>query len=103
MEAKARGAYIIGVSNSQSTIFDDSIKVSSCEEILYPLVTAIPLQIFAYYSTIARGLDPDKPRSGKICYYEVTNISKPVFLRMIVSQYTGEPLVADQFRGLCAY
>ena len=63
MEAKARGAHIISVSNAQSMIFDDSIKISSCEEILYPLVTAIPLQIFAYYSAIARGLDPDKPRN----------------------------------------
>jgi glucosamine--fructose-6-phosphate aminotransferase (isomerizing) len=63
MEAKARGAYVIGVSNAQSMIFDDSIKISSCEEILYPLVTTIPLQILAYYSAIARGLNPDKPRN----------------------------------------
>jgi len=26
MEAKARGAYVVGVSNAQSMIFDDSIK-----------------------------------------------------------------------------
>jgi len=63
MEAKARGAYVIGVSNSQTKMFDDAIKISSCEEILYPLVTTIPLQLFAYYSAIARGLDPDKPRN----------------------------------------
>jgi glucosamine--fructose-6-phosphate aminotransferase (isomerizing) len=63
MEAKARGANVIGVSNAQSMIFDDSIKISSCEEILYPLVTTIPLQILAYYSAIARGLNPDKPRN----------------------------------------
>jgi glucosamine--fructose-6-phosphate aminotransferase (isomerizing) len=63
MEAKARGAYIVGVSNAQSMIFDDSIKISSCEEILYPIVTIIPLQILAYYSAIARGFNPDKPRN----------------------------------------
>ncbi len=63
MEAKARGAYVIGVSNSQTKMFDDAIRISSCEEILYPLVTTIPLQLFAYYSAIARGLDPDKPRN----------------------------------------
>ena len=33
MEVKARGANVIGVSNAQSMIFDDSIKISSCEEI----------------------------------------------------------------------
>jgi glucosamine--fructose-6-phosphate aminotransferase (isomerizing) len=63
MEAKARGAYIIGVSNSQNRMFDDVIKIATCEEILYPLVTTIPLQLLAYYSAIARGLDPDKPRN----------------------------------------
>ena len=63
MEAKARGAHVVGVSNAQSMIFDDTIKISSCEEILYPLVTTIPLQILAYYSAIARGFNPDKPRN----------------------------------------
>ena len=63
MEAKARGAHVIGVSNSQSMIFDDVIKISSCEELLYPLATTIPLQLLAYYTAIARGLDPDKPRN----------------------------------------
>ena len=63
MEAKARGAYIVGFSDSQSMIFDDWIKIPKTEEILYPLVTTIPLQIFAYYSALIRGLDPDKPRN----------------------------------------
>jgi glucosamine--fructose-6-phosphate aminotransferase (isomerizing) len=63
MEAKARGAYIIGLSDSQSMMFDERIKISRTEEIMYPLVTTIPLQIFAYYSALARGLDPDKPRN----------------------------------------
>jgi len=63
MEAKARGAYIIGLSDSKSMIFDDHIKISKTNEIMYPLVTTIPLQIFAYYSALARGLDPDKPRN----------------------------------------
>ena len=63
MEAKARGAYVIGVSDSEPVIFDDCIKISKVEEIMYPLVTTIPLQIFAYYSALARGLDPDKPRN----------------------------------------
>ena len=48
---------------SQSGIFDDCITISKTEEIMYPLVTSIPLQIFAYYSAIARGLDPDEPRN----------------------------------------
>jgi glucosamine--fructose-6-phosphate aminotransferase (isomerizing) len=63
MEAKARGAYIIGLSDSKSMIFDEHIRISKTEEIMYPLVTTIPLQIFAYYSALARCLDPDKPRN----------------------------------------
>jgi glucosamine--fructose-6-phosphate aminotransferase (isomerizing) len=63
MEAKARGAYVIGVSDGQSGIYDDFINISSCEEILYPLVTTIPLQLLAYYSAIERGFNPDKPRN----------------------------------------
>jgi glucosamine--fructose-6-phosphate aminotransferase (isomerizing) len=63
LEAKARGAYVIGLSDSNSMIFDDHIKIAKTDEIMYPLVTTIPLQILAYYSALTRGLDPDKPRN----------------------------------------
>jgi glutamine---fructose-6-phosphate transaminase (isomerizing) len=63
MEVKARGGYVVGVSDSQPMIFDECIKISKTDEIFYPLVTTIPLQIFAYYSALARGIDPDKPRN----------------------------------------
>jgi glutamine---fructose-6-phosphate transaminase (isomerizing) len=63
MEAKARGGYIIGVSDSPDPIFDEYIPVSKVDELLYPLITIIPLQELAYYCAIARGLDPDKPRN----------------------------------------
>ena len=32
-------------------------------QIFYPLLQIIPLQLLAYYTTIARGLNPDKPRN----------------------------------------
>jgi glutamine---fructose-6-phosphate transaminase (isomerizing) len=63
MEAKSRGAYIIGVSDRESDIFDYWIKVPRVEEILYPMVTVVPLQLLAYYTALARGYDPDKPRN----------------------------------------
>jgi glucosamine--fructose-6-phosphate aminotransferase (isomerizing) len=63
MEAKARGAYIIGISNSNEAMFDECVKVSRVEEELYPLVITIPLQLLAYHSALSRGLDPDKPRN----------------------------------------
>jgi glucosamine--fructose-6-phosphate aminotransferase (isomerizing) len=62
-ESKARGAYVISVSDQEDTICDKHIKIPAVEEIFYPLVTIVPLQLFAYHSAIARGLDPDKPRN----------------------------------------
>ncbi len=62
-ETKARGAFLIGVSEAANPIFDDWIEVPSVEEIFQPLVTVVPLQLLAYYSAVARDRDPDKPRN----------------------------------------
>ncbi len=62
-ETKARGAFVIGVSDKKDKIFDKWVKIPTVEEIFYPLVTVVPLQLFAYHSAIARGLEPDKPRN----------------------------------------
>lgn len=62
-EAKARGAFVIAVSDRQEDAFDEWIKIPKVEEIFYPLVSIVPLQLLAYYSATARGLDPDKPRN----------------------------------------
>jgi len=62
-EAKARGAFVIGVSDRDEELFDRWIRIPSVGEVLYPLVSIVPLQLFAYHSAVARGLDPDKPRN----------------------------------------
>ena len=62
-ETKARGALVVGISDRQEPMFDEWISIPKVEEIFYPLVTIIPLQLFAYHSAVARGLDPDKPRN----------------------------------------
>lgn len=62
-ETKARGAFVIGVSDQREQNFDEWIKIPSVEEIFYPLVTIIPLQLLAYYLAVSRGFDPDKPRN----------------------------------------
>ena len=62
-ETKARGAFIVGVSDQPESSFDEWIKVPQVEEIFYPLVTVVPLQLLAYHIAVARGLDPDKPRN----------------------------------------
>jgi glucosamine--fructose-6-phosphate aminotransferase (isomerizing) len=63
IEAKSRGAYIIAVSDRENDIYDFWIKIPRVDEILYPLVSVIPLQLLAYYMAIALGRDPDKPRN----------------------------------------
>ncbi len=63
IEAKSRGAYIIAVSDRENEIYDSWIKIPKVDELLYPLVTVIPLQLMAYHMAVTLGLDPDKPRN----------------------------------------
>ena len=63
IEAKSRGAYIIAVSDRESEIYDYWIKIPRVDEIIYPMVAVIPLQLLAYHMAISRGCDPDKPRN----------------------------------------
>lgn len=63
MEAKSRGAYIIAFSDRENEIYDSWVKISKVDELLYPMVTVIPLQLLAYYMAVSRGKDPDKPRN----------------------------------------
>src|SRR5271157_3977173 len=62
-EAMVRGATVIGISNTNQSVFDEWIKIPEVEMVFYPLVTVIPLQLLAYHSAIVRGFDPDKPRN----------------------------------------
>jgi glucosamine--fructose-6-phosphate aminotransferase (isomerizing) len=67
MEMKARGARVIAFCEEgdeeliQSA--DDHVEIPSVPGILSPILYAVALQLFAYYSAVARGLDPDKPRN----------------------------------------
>lgn len=62
MEVKARGGYIIGVSYKPHEIFDYYIEVQDAYEATI-IPNVIVGQLLAYYLTIERGLDPDKPRN----------------------------------------
>ncbi|MHC1586582.1 MAG: SIS domain-containing protein, partial [Candidatus Hecatellaceae archaeon] len=68
MEMKARGARIITLGAED----DEELKKLSNDyvamppdvpDILTPIVYIIPLQLFAYYMAVEKGLDPDKPRN----------------------------------------
>jgi len=63
-EVKARGAKIIGVSNVPNDVYDAMIEIPKVKnELLYPLVEIIPLQLFSYYLALQNNADPDYPRN----------------------------------------
>jgi glucosamine--fructose-6-phosphate aminotransferase (isomerizing) len=63
IEAKARGAFIIAASDEYNDIYDFWIKIPKVDELLYPFVTIVPLQLLAYHMAISLGRDPDMPRN----------------------------------------
>lgn len=67
-EVKARGAMIIALCR-KGTVFSDntvdySLEIDSeLDDMLLPLPTVAALQLIAYYTSVLRGIDPDKPRN----------------------------------------
>ena len=62
-EMKSRGAKIIGVSNKSNEIYDDFMQIPKVDELLYPIVEVIPLQLLAYHTAVLRQRNPDYPRN----------------------------------------
>jgi len=66
-EVKARGAYVVAIAmegNEEITkVADKVIFIPKCLDILAPILSVVPLQLFAYYVSVARGNDVDKPRN----------------------------------------
>jgi len=67
-EVKAQGASIIAVieegDEEIKALADDYVEVvKDVPELLYPIQCIVPLQLFAYYMAVERGLDPDRPRN----------------------------------------
>jgi glucosamine--fructose-6-phosphate aminotransferase (isomerizing) len=63
IEAKARGAFIIGVSDIEDELYDFWVQIPKVERLFYPLVSIAPLHLLAYYLALKGGKDPDKPRN----------------------------------------
>lgn len=66
-EVKLRGAKVIALTTEGNTeleeIADDVIYIPKTLEMLTPILSVVPLQLFAYYVAVARGTDVDKPRN----------------------------------------
>jgi glucosamine--fructose-6-phosphate aminotransferase (isomerizing) len=67
MEGRARDARVIAVATEGDPqierFADDICWVPDTHEALSPVVSIIPLQLFAYHVAIARGTDVDQPRN----------------------------------------
>ena len=67
MEGRARDARVIAVATEgdpQIELFSDEVCwVPDTDEVLSPILAVIPLQLFAYYTAVARGTDVDQPRN----------------------------------------
>lgn len=67
MEVKARKGSIIALSVEGMEIpekaYDDIVWLPKVHESILPILTAIPLQLFAYYVALERNCDVDKPRN----------------------------------------
>lgn len=66
-EVKTRGARVVGIAKkSQNAIqskADEVIFIPDCADEITPLLTVVPLQLFAYYVAKRRGTNVDKPKN----------------------------------------
>ncbi len=66
-ETRSRGARVFLITSLSELIRNgettESVLIPACEEVFSPILSVIPLQMLAYYISLARGNDPDKPRN----------------------------------------
>lgn len=66
-EVKARGAVVLGIAadscEKAAEVCDTIIRIPDVDPLLAPIIAVTPAQLFAYYVTVNKGLDVDKPRN----------------------------------------
>ena len=66
-EVKARGAKVVMVTKNTVDVTPDVadvvVKLPIVSDILMPMVAVVPLQLMAYYTSVLKGCDVDKPRN----------------------------------------
>lgn len=63
-EVRARGGKVLFVSNLKPNVeVDFALPLADFEECLMPIVSIVPLQLFAMKFSIRKGFNPDKPRN----------------------------------------
>ena len=66
-ECKSRGAYLMGITANGNFSVEDSVNftvyIPRTDEHFMASLAVVPLQLLAYYTSVNRGLDVDKPRN----------------------------------------
>lgn len=79
--AKELGAPTIGLvgegDSELRSLCDDFVQLPAADEYLSPFINIIPLYLFAYYSCVSRGLNPDLLRYTTPAYWRARQIIFP--------------------------
>lgn len=66
-EVKARGAKVLAVCfegcDMPEDVADEVVYIPKADDIFAPILTVTPMQLFAYYMSVEKGCDVDKPRN----------------------------------------
>lgn len=67
VEVRTRGGYIFTLTNKGNCVIEDNsdftVYIPKTHPCFTPSLAVIPLQLFGYYVSVAKGLDVDKPRN----------------------------------------
>ncbi|MEG1927292.1 MAG: SIS domain-containing protein, partial [Niameybacter sp.] len=66
-EVKARGGYVIAIAKEDTPhiqqVADQVIEIPKTSDLLMPILAVVPTQLLAYYTSVLKGNDVDKPRN----------------------------------------
>lgn len=62
-EVEARGAHVLVIASQKYAEKGDQIIIPEIDEMISPIISVVPAQLIAYYASLARGNDVDKPRN----------------------------------------
>ena len=67
VECRSRGAYLMGLTSYGHYVIEDTadftVYIPKTDPHFAASLAVIPLQLLGYYTSVARGLDVDKPRN----------------------------------------
>ena len=67
IECKSRGCATMVITNDKSGFFEKDVEtvfvIPEVDPVFASLLSCVPAQLFAYYCSILKGIDPDKPRN----------------------------------------